>query len=144
MVAVWLPLGAYLRGSSGRAETQNASEGLGMRPNGPVTFPIRAVTRARSDSCGTFANTQHSSAYARGRWWLQRDSNPCFSLERADTYHKPLWSCGLGAGIQRGHFVATSSVACNFKRSGMVEDPRMRCSLQEVRLTRPPFDPPNA
>jgi hypothetical protein len=45
VVAIWLPFRAYSRGSSGRAETQNASECLGMRPDAPVTFSIRAVTR---------------------------------------------------------------------------------------------------
>ena len=56
MVVIWLSLGAHLRGASERADAQNASECLRIRPNGLITFPIRAVTRARSASCLTRAN----------------------------------------------------------------------------------------
>ena len=40
-------------------------------------FPIRFVPHARK--------TRESWTRARGEWWLQRDSNPCFSLERVVT-----------------------------------------------------------
>ena len=53
-------------------------------------------------------------------WWRQRDSNPRFGLERADTDQQASLAGGLVARIRRG-----------------------RRRLQEVRLTRAPFDPPN-
>jgi hypothetical protein len=51
---------------------------VALTSQGRNAFPIRFLPHARK--------TQDSWAHAQGRWWLQRDSNPCFSLERVGSW----------------------------------------------------------
>ena len=80
--------GCHVVAIRGTCDSLRGSRTLEKHPNavnasarqGRNTLTIRFVLHSRK--------TQESSTQAQGLWWLQRDSNPCFSLERADTDHK--------------------------------------------------------
>jgi hypothetical protein len=77
VVATWLPFGGTGEGVSGLADTGKAGEfRFALTSHGGNTLSTRFTPHCR--------RTRESWAHASERWWLQRDSNPCFSLERAD------------------------------------------------------------
>ena len=83
---MWLPFGARQTIKAAPGPTAKTVKVLGTWPTFAACYgPSRAGISLPIDFVIELRKSANRKGQRDERWWLQRDSNPCFSLERAET-----------------------------------------------------------